>query len=74
MDRDQLHRRLTLLEVSLDEEELAAVEGWRQANMLTSQEDAVRALLKLALISEVARTYRSLFRDPAASENGHDPS
>lgn len=50
----------TRVEVVLDDEELAAVEGWRQANLFATRADALRALVRLGLITEVARTYRTV--------------
>lgn len=46
-------------EVRLSEEELAAVEGWRQANMFASRADALRELVRLGLLSEIGRIYRA---------------
>ena len=46
-------------EVRLNEEELAAVEGWRQANRYGSRAEALRALVRLGLLSEIGRIYRA---------------
>lgn len=46
--------------VPLSDEELAAVEGWRKANNVDSREDAIRALVRLGLLSEIGRIYRSV--------------
>ncbi len=46
-------------EVRLNDEELAAVEGWRQANMFASRADALRELVRLGLLSEIGRIYRA---------------
>ncbi len=47
------------IRVPLSEEELAAVEGWRKANNVASQGDAIRALVRLGLLSEIGRIYQS---------------
>jgi len=72
---DRPRRDLTLLEVELDDDELAAIEGWRQANLFGSRADALRALVRLGLMSEIGRTYRSLMlendgEEPAAAKSG----
>ncbi len=46
-------------EVRLNDEELAAVEGWRQANMFGSRAEALRELVRLGLLSEIGRIYRA---------------
>ena len=46
--------------VPLSDEELAAVEGWRKANNVESREDAIRALVRLGLLSEIGRIYQSV--------------
>lgn len=47
-----------LVEVRLNQEELSAVEGWRQANDFESREDAMRHLIRLGLLSEIGRIYQ----------------
>ena len=51
------------IEVTLTEEELAVLDGWREANEYSSREDAMRMLLKLGLLGEVGRVYRRLSRE-----------
>jgi hypothetical protein len=46
------------VEVSLSEEQMAAVEGWRAANRIESRKKAVQELVRLGLLSEIARVYR----------------
>lgn len=46
------------IEIPLSKEELAAVEGWRQANDFASRESAVRHLVRLGLLSEIGRIYQ----------------
>lgn len=46
--------------VPLSDEELSAVEGWRKANNVESREDAIRALVRLGLLSEIGRIYQSV--------------
>ncbi len=56
------------ISIDLTDEELAAVEGWRKANRYASIEQASRELLRLGLLSEIARTYRGA-SDDGAPEN-----
>ncbi len=56
------------IKVSLANEELAAVEGWRAANLIDSVPDAVRELVRLGLLSEIARVHQ-LVADIRASVN-----
>lgn len=51
------------VEVSLNRDELTAVEGWRQANDHMSREDAIRHLVRLGLLSEIGRIYKEATRD-----------
>ena len=44
--------------ISLDSEELAAVEGWRQANKLSTKPQAIRELIRLGLLSEIAKVHK----------------
>ena len=46
--------------VSLNEEQLAAVDGWRAANRIDSREHAIQELVRLGLLSEIARVYRMI--------------
>lgn len=45
------------LSLPLDNEELAAVEAWRASNQIASLSDAVRELVRLGLLSEVAKVH-----------------
>ncbi len=45
------------LRLTLNNEEFAAVEGWRAANNLPSMAHAVRELLRLGLLSEISKVY-----------------
>ena len=49
-----------LITVPLNEEELAAVDGWMHANRVKSRPAAIRHLLRLGLLSEVGRIYQSV--------------
>ena len=59
--------------VSLNDDELAAVEGWRVSNNLPSMADAVRELVRLGLLSEISKVHGivSAVRD---SVKRQDPS
>jgi Arc/MetJ-type ribon-helix-helix transcriptional regulator len=46
--------------VVLTGEQAAAVEGWRVANRIDSQSDAVRELVRIGLLSEIGRIYRMI--------------
>jgi len=63
---------LVHLVVDLDSEELAVIEGWRQANLLSSQADAARALIQLGIMSEVSRTFRSVARNGEVDDDSYD--
>lgn len=52
-----------LIDVLVSEEELAAIEGWRQANGFATVESAARHLIRLGLLSEIGRIYRSVRSD-----------
>ena len=54
--------------IRLSTEELAAVEGWRRANMLDSRADALRELVRLGLLSEIGRIYRAVTGSEGAEE------
>ncbi|CAN0473302.1 unnamed protein product, partial [Phaeothamnion confervicola] len=54
------------INVSLALEELAAVEGWRAANLIASMPDAVRELVRIGLLSEIAKVHQ-LVEDIRAS-------
>ncbi len=44
--------------VALDDEQLAAVEGWRIAQGIAEQPDALSTLVRIGLLSEIAKIYR----------------
>lgn len=46
------------IEVTLNDEVMAAVEGWRQAHGVNDPSDAVGELVLLGLMSEIGRIYR----------------
>lgn len=45
-------------EVLLDDEQLAAVEGWRSANLIPTRPEALRELVRLGLLSEIAKIHQ----------------
>jgi len=58
ISHDAFDEREHRLEVSLSEEQRAAVEGWRAANRIGSCEEAVKELVRIGLLSEIALIYR----------------
>ena len=46
--------------IRLDQEEFAAIEGWRAANNCDTTNQAVRVLLRLGLLSEISKVYESV--------------
>lgn len=63
------------IEVVLNEEQFAALEGWRYANRVADRSEAARELVRLGLLAEIARVYRLVagaaeFRD--AAEDGYE--
>ncbi len=44
--------------VNLTDEQLAAAEGWRLAHGITDQSEALAELVRLGLLSEIAKLYR----------------
>ena len=54
--------------VTLNDEQLAAVEGWRIAQGIPAQSDALGELVRLGLLSEIAKIFRLV------SENRAPPS
>ncbi len=50
----QKHR----LTVALNDEQIAAVEGWRLAHGIDDQSEALGELVRLALLGEIAKIYR----------------
>lgn len=70
VERDELGDTPNAIAVALDDEELAAVEGWRAANLIASLPDAVRELVRLGLLSEIAKVQK-LVEDIRASVTNH---
>lgn len=46
------------IEVVLNDEQFAALEGWRFANRVADRSEAVRELVRLGLLAEIGRVYR----------------
>jgi hypothetical protein len=44
--------------VSLTDEQLAAAEGWRSAHGISEQSDALAELVRIGLLSEIAKIFR----------------
>ncbi|MEL7468898.1 MAG: hypothetical protein AAFN27_10620 [Pseudomonadota bacterium] len=59
--------KMSRIVVPLNAEELAAVEGWRRANELDSQETAIRQLVRLGLLNEISRIYQSVTSNDESS-------
>lgn len=55
--RDSATRRHRVI-VTLSEEQMAAAEGWRVANGIAEQSEALGELVRLGLLSEIAKIYR----------------
>ncbi len=49
--------------VSLTEEQMAAAEGWRLANGIAEQSEALGELIRLGLLSEIAKVYHLVTGD-----------
>jgi len=47
-----------LVLVTLDDEQYAAMEGWRAARGIADQPEAIGELVRIGLLSEIARIYR----------------
>lgn len=60
MNDQSPHQPTELITVPLNEEEVAAVDGWRHANRINSRSAAIRQLIRLGLLSEVGRIYQSV--------------
>lgn len=59
--------------IILSDEEMAAVEGWRDARALSTKADAARQLIRLGLLNEIARIYRDATSRRAPVNGGrHD--
>lgn len=52
--------------IDLDTEVLAALEGWRAANLVESRSEAARELVRIGLLSEIAKVQK-LVEDIRAS-------
>lgn len=62
------HGLFNSAEVRLSDEEIAAVEGWRRANSYDCRAEALRALVRLGLLSEIGRVYRAVTRGSDGGE------
>ncbi len=60
-------RRYSVM-VALNHEQMAAAEGWRAAHGISDQAEALGELIRLGLLSEVAKIYR-LVCDNRGSES-----
>ncbi len=59
------------VEVTFTEEQYAALEGWRSANRVGERSEAVRELVRIGLLAEIARVYR-LVAGAVESDDGAD--
>lgn len=55
--RDRTARRHCML-VKLTDEQMAAAEGWRTAHGIAEQSEALTELIRIGLLSEIARVFR----------------
>jgi len=62
--REKRHR----VTVALNEEQMAAVEGWRTAHGIADQADALGELVRLALLGEIAKIYRLVSNTRSSSK------
>lgn len=60
------------IEVRLGAEQLAALDGWRAANGIDDRSEAVRELVRLGLLSEIAKVYQFVSRMRGGEEDGYD--
>ena len=64
--------------VTLTDEQYAAVEGWRAAQGIEDQPEALGELVRIGLLSEIAKIYRFVTESRAGSRekggNGDKPS
>ena len=69
--RPKKDKRYNVL-VALDDEQMAAAEGWRSAHGISNQAEALGELIRLGLLSEIAKIYRLVAdnRSPAATRSG----
>lgn len=63
MNDESQHVGAVRIEVPLSNEEIAAIDGWRKTNGVSSRESAVRQLVRLGLLSEIGRIYQSVAKD-----------
>jgi len=61
---------LRRVEVTFTEEQYAALEGWRSANRVGDRSEAVRELVRLGLLAEIARVYRLVVGVSDADDGG----
>ncbi|MCX7304238.1 MAG: hypothetical protein NTV73_07855 [Hyphomicrobiales bacterium] len=61
-------RRYSVL-VALNSEQMAAAEGWRCAHGIADQADALGELIRIGLLSEIAKIYR-LVSDNSSTTTG----
>jgi hypothetical protein len=57
--------------VTLNDEQMAAVEGWRLAHGFDDQSEALGELVRLALLGEIAKIYRLVSENRLG--NGREP-
>ena len=62
-------RRYSVL-VELNHEQMAAAEGWRAAHGFSDQAEAYGELIRLGLLSEVAKIYRMVCNNRAPRRSG----
>lgn len=60
MERDEQRRARHVVQVSLTDEEMAALVGWRASHGVDSDSEALRQLLRHGLLCEVGRVFRAL--------------
>ena len=62
--------------VALNDEQMAATEGWRTAHHIADQSEALGELIRIGLLSEIAKIYRLVSdrRSPGRPRNGADSS
>lgn len=69
---EKTDRRYSVM-AALGREQMAAAEGWRSAHGITDQAEAMGELIRLGLLSEVAKIYRLVSEDRSLKSRG-DPS
>ncbi len=65
-DREQRSKRRYRVLVTLNYEQMAAAEGWRAAHGISDQAEALGELIRLGLLSEVAKIYRLVSENRAS--------